>query len=238
MSTSWRSSYDTCVSISDSSPQGMLASLQRALKVSRYAELRLDSLAPEDIPGALEGCERYLKRCVCTVRPESEGGYFAGTESERYDLLRMAARLRPYRLDVEYSTMKKRGPLDADILISWHDFNGTPEISYLEDMMRKMAEISPHVKIVTMARQVVDPSRVLSLYGAAEGIELLAFCMGMTGKISRLICLYLGAPYTYVYLDEAVAPGQYSLDEIRKLIDLRPIPGSEFRRVSAAECSP
>ncbi|EPA04704.1 hypothetical protein BG20_I2588, partial [Candidatus Nitrosarchaeum limnium BG20] len=41
-----------------------------------------------------------------------------------------------------------------------------------------------------------------------------------SGRISRVLCLYLGSPYTYVSLGKPVAPGQFSLDEMKKIISL------------------
>jgi len=70
---------------------------------------------------------------------------------------------------------------------------------------------------VTSAKKVTDASYVLSIYARAQGIKLIAFAMGDEGRISRILCLYLGSPFTYVSLGKAVAPGQFSLKEIRKI---------------------
>ena len=45
--------------------------------------------------------------------------------------------------------------------------------------------------------------------------------MGEEGRISRILCLHLGSPYTYVSLGKAVAPGQFSVDEIKKIAKLK-----------------
>ena len=38
----------------------------------------------------------------------------------------------------------------------------------------------------------------------------------------REFCAYiLGSPYTYVSLGKAVAPGQFSVDEVNKIINLK-----------------
>jgi 3-dehydroquinate dehydratase-1 len=44
--------------------------------------------------------------------------------------------------------------------------------------------------------------------------------MGEHGKMSRILCLFLGSPYTYVSLGKAIAPGQFSLDEIKSVIKI------------------
>ena len=73
------------------------------------------------------------------------------------------------------------------------------------------------VKIVTVAKNVSDASRLLSLYSIRSEIKIIAFCMGDPGKFSRILCLHLGSPFTYVSLGKAIAPGQFSVDEIKSL---------------------
>ena len=82
-----------------------------------------------------------------------------------------------------------------------------------------MAALARHVKIVTTAAAPADPARVLSLYGAARrmgrrDLELVAFAMGEMGRMSRVLCLYLGSPHTYASLGRAVAPGQMALADM------------------------
>jgi 3-dehydroquinate dehydratase-1 len=68
-----------------------------------------------------------------------------------------------------------------------------------------------------VAKNVYDASRVLSLYSVKSKNETIAFCMGEQGKFSRILCLHLGSPFTYVSLGKAIAPGQFSVDEINLL---------------------
>ena len=49
-------------------------------------------------------------------------------------------------------------------------------------------------------------------------LNLIAFAMGDYGRMSRIICLYLGSPFTYVSLGKPVAPGQFSLEQIKKIL--------------------
>jgi len=71
-----------------------------------------------------------------------------------------------------------------------------------------------------MAKSVNDATRVLSLY-KNNNTKLIAFSMGNYGRMSRLLCLLLGSPYTYVSLGKAVAPGQFSVDEIKSILTMR-----------------
>jgi len=42
--------------------------------------------------------------------------------------------------------------------------------------------------------------------------------MGDHGRMSRILCLYLGSPYTYVSLGKPIAPGQFSLNEVKSIV--------------------
>ena len=102
-------------------------------------------------------------------------------------------------------------------MISWHDFKKTPNESQLKSRLKKMEKFSNVVKIVTVAKSVSDASRLLSLYSVKSKNKMVAFCMGDQGKFSRILCLHLGSPFTYVSLGKAIAPGQFSVDEIKSL---------------------
>ena len=78
-----------------------------------------------------------------------------------------------------------------------------------------MKKFSNFIKIVTVSKSISDTSRILSLYNKSSKIKLVAFAMGEQARFSRILCLHLGSPYTYVSLGKAIAPGQFSLDEIK-----------------------
>lgn len=188
---------------------------------------------------------RRMRRTVCTLRPRGEGGSFAGAERERAGLLGLAAEHGPRLLDVEYGTLGRSARLRAriesagtDVLASWHDRSGTPPLPALARRLERMGALAPYVKIVTTAAAPQDPARVLSLYGLARrarggsgggaggggggaaggGTRLIAFAMGEMGRVSRVLCLYLGSPYTYASLGgRALAPGQLDLAAVRAM---------------------
>lgn len=218
--------YKTCVTIAEKTPKKINLTLKKALKKSDYVELRFDFLRPIQIPDALELVKKKLGKCVCTLRPKSEGGKFQGSEKERVSILKLIAEYHPFLLDVEFNTLQKNKSLQnylkktkTDILVSWHDFKKTPSISVLKKMNQKMSKISKFVKIVTTAETINDSSSVLSLYNNSLKTNLIAFAMGNNGRMSRILCLYLGSPYTYVSLGKPVAPGQFSLVQVKKILN-------------------
>ena len=220
--------YKTCISIAENSPKKIKNKLKESFKKSDYVEVRLDFLKTKDVPEALESIKKDLKKVVCTLRPKNEGGKFTGSEKERIAILKLIAEYNPFLLDVEFNTLNKNKELSkylkstkTKLLVSWHDFKKTPKTTELKSKIKKMSKFSNNVKIVSTAKSVDDATRMLELYNKTGKNNLISFAMGDAGKISRILCLYLGSPYTYVSLGKAVAPGQFSVDEVNKIINLK-----------------
>jgi len=220
--------YKTCVSIAEKTPQKIKQTLKIALKKSDYVEVRFDFLKIEQIPIALEIIKKDLNRIVCTLRPKTEGGKFAGKEKERIAIIKLIAEYSPFLLDIEFNTLEKNPLLrkylkstKTKLLVSWHDFKKTPTSSDLKKKINQMSKMSTNLKIVSTAKSTEDSTRMLELYSKKGESSLISFAMGDFGRISRILCLYLGSPYTYVSLGKAVAPGQFSVDEINKIINLK-----------------
>jgi len=219
--------YKTCASVAEKTPKRLKQTLTKALKKSDYAEIRFDFLNPNTVPDALQLIRKDLRKCVCTLRPVSEGGKFAGSEKNRISIMKLIAEYNPFLLDIELNTLTKNKNLrrylkntGTGILVSWHNFKQTPGISVLKKKLAQMKKISNNVKIVTMAKSINDATQVLSLYKNND-TKLIAFSMGNYGRVSRILCLFLGSPYTYVSLGKPVAPGQFSVDEVKSIFTRR-----------------
>ena len=220
--------YKTCVSIAEKTPYKIKKTLKIALKKSDYAEVRFDFLKSEQIPEAIEMIKKDLKKIVCTLRPKTEGGKFSGKEKERVAILKLIAEYNPFLLDVEFNTLKRNSSFrrylkstKTNLLVSWHDFKKTPSSIELKKKMNQMSKFSSNVKIVCTAKSIDDSNRMLELYSKKGKNSLISFAMGDFGRISRILCLYLGSPYTYVSLGKAIAPGQFSVDEVKKITNLK-----------------
>ncbi|MEK0338788.1 MAG: type I 3-dehydroquinate dehydratase [Nitrosopumilus sp.] len=220
--------HKTCVSIAEKTPDKIKKTLKIALKKSDYVEVRFDFLKIEQIPETIKIIKKDLSKIVCTLRPKTEGGKFAGNEKERIAILKLIAEYNPFLLDVEFNTLKKNSSLvkylkstKTKLLVSWHDFKKTPSSAELKKKMKQMSKFSSNVKIVCTAKSTDDSNRMLELYSKKGKISLISFAMGDFGRISRILCLYLGSPYTYVSLGKAIAPGQFSVDEVKKITNLK-----------------
>ncbi len=111
------------------------------------------------------------------------------------------------------------------LILSWHDFSGTPDATGLEAIFHKMlAQEADIIKMVTLAQKPEDNLRLLSLIpqALAAGKEIIAFCMGPLGKWSRLAAPLLGSFLTFAPFTKkgASAPGQLTVNEVKKAVEI------------------
>ena len=107
------------------------------------------------------------------------------------------------------------------VILSYHNYEKTPPKDQLELIIKQSKQWNADiVKIATMALNVMDCSVVMSLYSIYE--KIIAFCMGETGKITRVAAPLLGAEFTYASWNEqrVTAPGQLTVDELEKIYAL------------------
>jgi 3-dehydroquinate dehydratase type I len=187
--------------------------------------MRLDYLEKPDLPRLFR---THPGPVIATNRRVDEGGRWRGTEGRRLMLLEECLAYGVDFLDVELAAdaawrralAERRG--NTGIILSWHDFGGTPDASRLEDLLAEMLTGEAQIiKIVTLARQPEDNLRVLSLIpkARARGREIIAFCMGPLGKWSRAVAPLLGSLLAFAPFSKkgASAPGQLTVNEMQRL---------------------
>jgi 3-dehydroquinate dehydratase-1 len=216
-----------CVSIATTGDVSLLKEqVDRAFSLGAdFAEIRFDFVSPNRMQAAIDAVRGIRSKAVFTLRSKDQGGKFAGSEQERIAWLKKLAEQKPMLLDVELDTIKENDELadflgKAPILISWHDFQQTPPSDELADILSEMRIYSNYVKVVTTAKSVEDSLRLLELYESTTGLHPVIFAMGDAGIVSRILCTIVGnAPFTYTSLEKAVAPGQLTVMQMRKLYD-------------------
>jgi 3-dehydroquinate dehydratase type I len=206
-------------------PGKALQAVEEANHLADMVELRADFLkAPHLEPFLVKG----KKPLIVTHRRKEEGGRFEGNEEERLAVLREAIDLGTDFIDVE---LKSTGSLLQDlishrkrtrIILSLHDFRGTPSLRELRNLCGRMVDRGADViKIVTFARAFEDNLRILALIPHARDRkqEIVAFAMGGRGRISRIFSPLMGAAWTYASLkpQKSSAPGQLTALELREI---------------------
>jgi 3-dehydroquinate dehydratase-1 len=217
-----------CVSIAASDLEQLKIQINQAFNFGAdYVEIRFDFLNLSDLEEAVNIANAVNKKAVYTLRSPEQGGQFKGNTFERITWLEKLSSSKPMLLDVELYTIKCNNNLadylkenNTSVLISWHDFEKTPSNAQLTDLLYEMRKYSQNVKVVTTAQKTEDSLGLLELYENTLGVNLIAFAMGEAGVLSRILCVIIGnAPFTYASLEKAIAPGQLTIKQMRKLYD-------------------
>jgi 3-dehydroquinate dehydratase type I len=226
-----------CIPIMAGSSDEALAKMEAAFAVADMVELRVDRIRNADLGRLLTG---RAKDIIVTNRRIEEGGGFAGKEDERVMPLREAVSLGAGFVDIEAATapflirdlagrIEKCGGRTR-LMISHHGMAGTPgEKSLRKKVMECSALGADIIKIATAAGTMEDNLKVLSLipYARKKGFEIIAFCMGKAGRMSRVMAPLLGSFLTFASLTagEESAPGQFTAEEMKKILKQFPVSG-------------
>ena len=215
-----------CASIAEIESKEFSKSAVRAFDMgASFLEIRFDYIASSRFSEALAVVQPFKAKCIYTLRRISQGGKFDGSEMQRLSYLKELASQLPMMIDVEYETLQEFPEIDTFIkslntpmLLSWHDYKSTPSEKELSKLLGLMSSFSNNIKLVTMANTLEDILRVLNLYEIGDkSVNLVAFCMGEIGLVSRVLCaLQSNCPFTYATLDRPVAPGQFTIEQMKK----------------------
>ena len=216
-----------CVPVVEATVNRARGKYQRAARKGLWTEIRLDFLE-EPTPDLQKLFRSLPGPVIATNRLATEGGRWTGTEADRLNRLSEALNQGVTCLDVELATdasfrreiWERRGK--TRLILSWHDFAGTPDTARLEAVLEEMlAADADVVKMVALAREPADNLRMLSLIprAQAQGKDVIAFCMGPLGKWSRVAAPLLGSWLTFAPFSKqgASAPGQLTVNDVKRL---------------------
>jgi 3-dehydroquinate dehydratase type I len=215
-----------CVSLMVEQGDRVLEAMDRAADMGAdLLEWRLDVTRDPEVETTLKQAPLPV---IATVRSTEHGGRFKGERTEQLGLLVRAADGGSSYVDWEFgrdSLPTKLYQMRDQVIISYHDFHQTPPGRDLESLYQEMAATGAGVvKIVTLAQKVEDNISLLGLIGLGrmQGTEVVAFCLGPLGRISRVACPLLGGPFTYAALESEAqaAPGQLTLAEMRQIVEM------------------
>ncbi len=206
----------------------------QALDATRYLdadiiEWRADYLPKEAILQVAPAIfEKFAGReLVFTLRTRSEGGEIDLSPEEYIHLIKGVAQLyQPDYIDFEYYSYKDvfEEMLDfPNLVLSYHNFQETPE--NMMEILSELTSLNPKlVKVAVMAHTEQD---VLDLMNYTRGFktlnpeqEYVTISMGKVGKVSRITADVTGSSWSFASLDEASAPGQISLANMKKIREI------------------
>jgi 3-dehydroquinate dehydratase type I len=214
-----------CIPIVETGALEGLKAIEEANPLADLIELRMDYLKRIDL---VRLAQRARKPLIVTNRRKEEGGKFLGGEHKRVEILEQAIDLDVAYIDIEARTDRSlvkrllRNKKRTQVILSFHDLQKTSSPKELKRLCNRMHELGADIlKVVTFARSWEDNLITLSLipYAKREGYEIVTFCMGEKGRMSRIFAPMLGIAWTYASLrnNRASAPGQLNVLEIRRI---------------------
>lgn len=174
---------------------------------------------------------------IATNRPAWEGGEREDGETRREELRRAVELPGVEAVDVELRALvdadvaevdlapvvRKAVERDVAVIVSYHDFESTPELSDLADLGAQICTVGDVGKLAVTPSdrgEVLDLLRVTHEFTAADR-RIATMAMGSMGAHSRVVAPLYGSKLAYAPVDPeaATAPGQFELQTLTTLID-------------------
>ena len=200
------------------------AGIEKAGKTADIFEVRID-LIGSTWPEVVRGLTRPW---IGTNRSASQHGKWMGSEEGRTAELVKALELGAWMVDIELDSpglqvILKQAGRGTKCLISYHDWEGTPPIGKLKEIVNSGLSSGAYAcKVVTTAGKFEDNITLLQLIRMFPAARLVAFAMGAEGVLSRVMAPLAGAYFTYASIDDqsASAPGQVTVHAMREIYGL------------------
>lgn len=186
-------------------------------------EVRLDLLGADvpDWPEQIRNIEAGGVPVIVTIRLANEGGEWTQPDDARLPLFETALQ-NATAVDVEYRSplMKKVSALacrhQRALIISYHDFDRTPPLAELQQVIRTAANYGTVVKIATLTKTEDDVATLRALFAEQCSASVCLLGMGPLGPRTRVEFPQLGSCLTYGYLDVPIAPGQVAASQLKE----------------------
>ena len=189
-------------------------------------ELRIDSFKDTDterLAGAIKDLGRRVKRpLILTVRSAKEGGAKKISDEKRLEIY---GALMPFVdfADIELSSMKiiknvvkSARKHNKKIIVSFHDFKGTPAKATLNGIVRRARRAGADiVKIACRADSNADLNALALVL--LENRSMIVIPMGAFGRPGRLFFPTLGSMVSYCPVKRASAPGQLTISQFKDI---------------------
>ncbi len=187
-------------------------------------EVRIDLIGD----GWQEVAKQLKKPWMATNRSTSQGGKWEGDENTRVAELLKSLELGPDLVDIEIQTENLEQIVEvikqrAKCVVSFHEWEETPPLEKLEEVVRKELEAGADIcKVITNAQKIEDNITVLQLIASFPEATLISSAMGSLGSISRVLSPLIGGYLTYASVGEGreSAPGQLTVRDLKKIYEM------------------
>ena len=184
-------------------------------------EFRIDGLKNPDMNEIKDTINEINFPMIATNRISSEGGFFEGSEEERFNILYQCTDLVDY-VDIELQSndeyIEKIHDTGVKTIVSYHDFEKTPnlnEITYIVEKEQKLGDIA---KVAFMPQDLEDTLTILAVLSHCE--DTIAISMGDLGSYTRVMASKFNSPITFAAGTDVTAPGQIDIETMKALLNM------------------
>ncbi len=215
-------SNNICVVVAAESLQDFINQLEKVQKVADFIELRLDyikDLKPTDLA---QIAKHTHKKSIACCRAIAEMGKFSGGQADQQAILQTANDLGFDYIDIDLAIIDhiQIKNKKAQFIISFHDFERTPDLNKLNRIAEQMRSFSADIlKFAVHANSDKDVNTLCQLLINKPADEsMIALSMGEHGKKLRLLSPLLGGYLTFASLDnQGTAPGQIEFKDMNSM---------------------
>jgi len=214
----------TCAVVAAPNARSMRGQLARALWDTRTVELRLDWLSDDaEIDRFLRflAAKRPKATLLATCRRVEAGGRYRGTIAKQLIHLAEAVRAGCEWYDIEIETLRKcpRGLVATVLsegrqLASAHFFRSTPRS--LAHVSAELMRYKPDAIKIAAQCDSLREARELLEFGRKHH-NVVAIPMGDVALPARFLSLRSKGSFMYAPVEDATAPGQISLDQMKRV---------------------
>lgn len=184
-------------------------------------EFRLDGLKNHDIGEIRDTIKEIDFPMIATNRISSEGGSFKGSEEKRVNILYQCSDIVDY-VDIELQTKDEYIELiqntNAKTIISYHDFEKTPDLNEIMYIVDKEHELGDIAKVAFMPQDLEDTLTILAVLSHCE--DTIAISMGDLGSYTRVMASKFDSPITFAAGTDVTAPGQIDIETMKALLNM------------------
>jgi len=200
-----------CIPIVSDNYAEVLKDLKEAEEKGDITELRLDCVKDLDETKLEIVLKSKNKPMIVTYMGKSE---------HKTRFIKKAIECKVEFVDIDFEDKESvekipKDRADTKVIISYHNFDETPNINVLNETYKKIKSLNADlIKIVTMARSINDNFIIFDLLQGKN--DLISFCMGLKGQISRVLAWKYGSAVSYACLSEnkKSAPGQMTVKDL------------------------
>ena len=184
-------------------------------------EFRIDGLEKPEISKIKDTINDINFPMIATNRINTEGGFFKGSEEERFNILYECCDLVDY-IDIELQSkdeyINKIHETGVTTIVSYHDFKKTLELNEINYIVKKEHELGEIAKVAFMPQNLEDTLTILAVLSHCE--NTIAISMGDLGSYTRVMASKFNSPITFAAGRDATAPGQIDIETMKVLLNM------------------